>query len=394
MTLAPGTRLDRVVAIKILSASTSSSPDARQRFEREARTISQLSHPHICALYDVGQAANPKPQTGSPEPLQFLVMELLEGETLAARLAKGPLPLEQTLRYAIEIADALDKAHRQGIVHRDLKPANVMITKSGVKLLDFGLAKAAAPLFPSSMSVVATAEALPQLSAEGTIAGTLQYMAPEQLEGRPADARSDIFALGVVLYEMATGKKAFTASSPVALASVILHGEPPSLTSVNSTVPAVLVRIVATCLAKDPDERWQSAHDVQLQLRAIADKPDKDATTTASDAAGSDAVGGRRGWIRWVPWGVAAAAIVVAASIAWFRPARVAPATSVAVRFSVAPPPGGTFFESYETITLAFSPDGSRLAFAARDASGALRILSRPVAELDARPIAGTEGAT
>src|SRR5712691_11553649 len=208
-------------------------------------------------------------------------MELLEGETLAERLARGPLPLEQTLRHGIEIADALDKAHRQGIVHRDLKPANVMMTKSGVKMLDYGLAKAAAPLFPSSMSVVDTAPA-PQLSAQGTIAGTLQYMAPEQLEGRPADARSDIFALGVVLYEMATGKKAFTGSSPVALASAILRGDPPSLIAVSATVPAALARLVGTCLAKDPDDRWQSAHDVGLQLRAIADKRDQDATTGAS----------------------------------------------------------------------------------------------------------------
>ena len=263
------TRLDREVAVKVLSTTTVASADARERFEREAKAIAQLSHPHICALYDVGQAPNPESQAPSAEPLQFLVMELLEGETLADRLTRGPLPLEQTLRYGIEIADALDKAHRQGIVHRDLKPANVMVTKSGVKLLDFGLAKAAAPLFPSSMSVMDTA---PQLTAHGTFAGTLQYMAPEQLEGRPADARSDIFALGVVLYEMATGKKAFTASSPVALASAILRAEPPPLSSVDAKIPSALDRLIRVCLAKDPEKRWQTAADVGLQLEGIADE--------------------------------------------------------------------------------------------------------------------------
>src|SRR5713226_1369840 len=192
------TRLDRTVAIKVLAQHLSSSPEVRQRFEREAKTISQLSHPHICALYDVGREGE----------TEFLVMEYLEGETLSERLAKGPLPLEQTLRYGIEISDALDKAHRQGIVHRDLKPGNVMLTKSGVKLLDFGLAKAMAPAVPkSSLTALPTQQGLTQ---EGTILGTFQYMAPEQLEGKEADGRTDIFAFGAVLYETATGKKAFS----------------------------------------------------------------------------------------------------------------------------------------------------------------------------------------
>src|SRR5262244_2639072 len=195
------TRLDRTVAVKVLPQHLSSSPEARQRFEREARTISQLSHPHICALYDVG----------NQDGVEYLVMEFLEGETLAERLLKGPLPTEQTLKYGIEIADGLDKAHRQGIVHRDLKPGNIMLTKSGVKLLDFGLAKAIQPAAPQgSLTSLPTRQGLTQ---EGTILGTFQYMAPEQLEGREADGRTDIFALGATLYEMATGRKAFTAAS-------------------------------------------------------------------------------------------------------------------------------------------------------------------------------------
>src|SRR5262244_443906 len=195
------TRLERTVAIKVLPQHLSRSEDVRQRFEREAKTISQLSHPHICALYDIG----------NQDGVEYLVMELLEGETLAERLLKGPIPAEQTLKYGIEIADALDKAHRQGIIHRDLKPGNIMLTKSGVKLLDFGLAKAIQPAAPQgSLTSLPTRQGLTQ---EGTILGTFQYMAPEQLEGREADGRTDIFALGATLYEMATGRKAFTAAS-------------------------------------------------------------------------------------------------------------------------------------------------------------------------------------
>jgi len=202
-------RLDRDVAVKVLPAHLSSSPEMRQRFEREAKSISQLSHPHICALYDVG----------SHDGLEYLVMELLEGETLASRLAKGALPLEQTLRYGVEIADALDKAHRQGIVHRDLKPGNVMLTKSGVKLLDFGLAKVLMTSGSTSgLTALPTMAGSSPLTQEGTILGTFQYMAPEQLEGREADGRSDVFAFGAVLYEMATGRKAFSGKSPASLA--------------------------------------------------------------------------------------------------------------------------------------------------------------------------------
>jgi eukaryotic-like serine/threonine-protein kinase len=223
------TRLDRTVAIKILPAHLSSNPDLKLRFEREARTISSLSHPHICALFDIGH------QDG----IDYLVMEFVEGETLADRLSKGALPMDQVLRYGMQIADALDKAHKQGIVHRDLKPGNIMITKSGIKLLDFGLAKLQAPV----QQVVSGISALPteqrDLTAEGTILGTLQYMSPEQLEGRETDGRSDIFAMGLVLYEMATGRKAFTGKSQASLIAAILSSEPQPIVDSTTFAPGI-----------------------------------------------------------------------------------------------------------------------------------------------------------
>ncbi|HET9318678.1 MAG TPA: serine/threonine-protein kinase, partial [Bryobacteraceae bacterium] len=297
---AKDTRLDRTVAVKVLSQHLSSSPDSRQRFEREAKTISQLSHSHICALYDVGREGE----------TEYLVMEYLEGETLSDRLARGPLPLEQTLRYGMEIADALDKAHRQGIVHRDLKPANVMITKSGVKLLDFGLAKAmAAPGPPSSLTSLPTQHDLTQ---EGTILGTFQYMAPEQLEGKEADARTDIFALGAVLYELATGTKAFAAASQASLIAAILERDPPPISAVQPFAPPALDRLVKTCLAKDPADRWQSAHDVELQLRGISEG-------LSGSPASPVSASRRRGRAAWLPWAVAAVAVASAAAVLWTR---------------------------------------------------------------------------
>ncbi len=231
------TRLERTVAVKVLPSHLSASAEVRQRFEREAKTISQLSHPHICALYDVG----------NQDGVEYLVMEYLEGETLAERLVRGPLPLEQTLRFGIEIADALEKAHRQGIVHRDLKPGNVMLTKSGVKLLDFGLAKV---LLPSPAGRAGGGEGLTSLptmakaplTQEGTILGTFQYMSPEQLEGREANARSDIFALGAVLYEMATGRKAFSGTSQASLITTIMSSEPAPISAVHPPAPPALDR--------------------------------------------------------------------------------------------------------------------------------------------------------
>ncbi len=254
------TRLDRTVAIKILPSHLSSNPEAKQRFDREARSISSFSHPNVCQLYDVG----------SQDGISFLVMEYLEGETLADRLRKGRLPLEQVLKYGIEICEGLEKAHRKGVIHRDLKPGNIMLTKSGAKLMDFGLAKPAVPASPPSSGLTQTL-ATPQhpLTTEGMLVGTFQYMAPEQLEGGEADARSDIFALGAVLYEMVTGRRAFEGKTTASTIAAILAADPEPISSVQPLFPPALEGTVKSCLAKDPEERLQSAHDIKLQLRWI-----------------------------------------------------------------------------------------------------------------------------
>ena len=257
------TRLDRTVAIKVLPAELSANVERRQRFEREARIISSLNHPHICALYDIGHQ----------EGVDYLVLEYLKGEALSSRLERGPMPPEQVLRYGIEIADALDKAHRQGVTHRDLKPGNIMLTRHGAKLLDFGLAKVlpqpAALQQPGSSPAAPTASL--ELTAEGTLVGTFHYMAPEQFESREADARSDIFALGAVLYEMTTGRRAFEGKTAASVMAAILEREPEPITATQPLAPPFLDRLVKTCLAKDPEERWQTAHDVKLQLQWIAE---------------------------------------------------------------------------------------------------------------------------
>jgi Tol biopolymer transport system component len=391
-------RLRRPVAIKVLGASLSVSPESRQRFEREARTISQLSHPHICAVYDVGRerpmldaASSDSRGLSGGEALDFLVMELLQGETLAARLTKGPLPLEQTLRYGVEITEALAQAHRQGVVHRDLKPGNVMLTSSGVKLLDFGLAKAVAPVFPSGAATMSpTAAAVVPLTEEGVIAGTPQYMAPEQLEGKLLDARTDIFALGAVLYEMATGKKSFAGTSPVGIASAILHDDPPPISTTRQGSPVALDRLVRTCLAKDPEQRWQTAHDVGLQLAAM-----RESGSSVSAAVVAMPVG--RSLSRWalIPWATAGVAVLVAL-VAWLRPIAEPRALATPIRFEIPPPTGGTFSDTFpvETTTLAVSPDGSQIAFVASQPGGATRIWLRFLSSLEPRPVPGTESAT
>src|SRR6202043_631765 len=246
---AKDTRLNRIVAIKVLPAHLADSPELRERFEREARTIASLNHPHICTLYDIGH------QDGT----DYLVMEYLEGETLAQRLLKGPLPLDQVLQYAIEITDALDKAHRKGVTHRDLKPGNIMLTKSGTKLLDFGLAKLNQEVAPANVPLSQLPTANEPLTAQGSIVGTLQYMAPEQLEGKDVDARADIFAFGAVVYEMAPGKKAFEGKSQASVISAIMSSDPAPISTLQPMTPPTLDRVVKTCLAKDPDERWQTA---------------------------------------------------------------------------------------------------------------------------------------
>src|SRR6516225_78966 len=255
------TRLDRIVAIKVLPESLAADPQFRERFDREARAISQIDHPHICTLHDVGE------QDGTA----FLVMQYLEGETLADRLTKGALPLDQALAIAIDIADALTAAHRAGIAHRDLKPGNVFLTKSGAKLLDFGLAKAYVPVVAAGPGGSMMPTAPPQLTAQGMILGTFQYMAPEQIEGHEADARTDIFAFGAVLYEMTTGRKAFEGKTPASLIAAILERHPTPISSLEPLAPQRLDRVVHRCLAKDPDARWQSAADLSIQLRWMAE---------------------------------------------------------------------------------------------------------------------------
>ena len=253
------TRLDRTVAIKILLVHLADRSNLRERFDREAKAIASLNHPHICSLYDVGLQ----------DKTDYLVMEYLEGETLAQRLTKGPLPLDQVLQYAIEIADALDKAHRKGITHRDLKPSNIMLTKSGTKLLDFGLAKLTQGAKPATPYTELPTQK-DGITAEGTILGTLQYMAPEQVEGKEADARTDIFAFGVVVYEMATGKKAFEGKSQASLIAKILETELTPISTLQPMTPPELDRVVKKCLAKDPENRWQSAKDLADELRWVA----------------------------------------------------------------------------------------------------------------------------
>jgi eukaryotic-like serine/threonine-protein kinase len=269
------TRLDRIVAIKVLPARFAGNPELRERFEREARTIASLNHPHICTLYDVGH------QDG----IDYLVMEYLEGETLAQRLLKGPLPLAQAIQYAIEIADALDKAHRQGVTHRDLKPGNICLTKSAAKLLDFGLAKLKQEGKPTASPLSQLPTEAQAITAQGTILGTLQYMAPEQVEGKDVDARTDIFAFGVVLYEMVTGKKAFEGESQASLIAKILETEPPPISSLQPMTPPTLDHLVKKCLAKEPDRRWQSASDVCDELKWIAENGLETPRAAASTAA-------------------------------------------------------------------------------------------------------------
>lgn len=333
------TRLDRSVAIKVLPAALAGDAHLRLRFEREAKTISQLEHAHICRLYDVGESG----------PISYLVMELLDGESLAERLARGALPLSEVLRSGAEIADALDRAHRAGVIHRDLKPGNIMITRSGAKLLDFGLAASVNPITGSDAT-----EQKP-LTAEGTIVGTFQYMAPEQLNGAEADARSDIFALGAVLYEMATGRRAFDGKTRASLIASILERDPAPISNIQPLTPPLFERVVATCLQKDPDARWQNAQDLRRQLEWI-----RDGVTSVNP-------GEEPRKRRPIAWMAAAAVVAVAAAGAggylWSRATAPRPKRIVS---AIAPPADIRFAvtgDSAGPVTL--SPDGRWAAFVA-----------------------------
>jgi eukaryotic-like serine/threonine-protein kinase len=362
-------RLDRTVAIKILPQRFSSDERLRERFEREARAISALTHPNICTLYDIGQH----------EGASFLVMEYVDGESLADRLAKGPLPIDQVIRYGVEIAEALEKAHRAGIVHRDLKPGNIILTKSGAKLLDFGLAKFSQMNQPSDPNAATAAMQQKPLTEEGAILGTFQYMAPEQIEGRDADARTDIFALGAVLYEMATAKRAFEAKSKASLIASILDREPPPISTVQPLTPPAFERVVQLCLAKDPDERWQSAHDVAAELRWIRD--------TSSESIGPAA---KRS--RWKRIGrsaaLALAGLAIGALATWLlMRGRTAPRATA--RYSITTPQQAPLNLGYGS--MAISPDGTRVVYVAREAPSQYRLYMRTSSSPVARPITGTE---
>src|SRR5262245_7191715 len=363
------TRLDRTVAIKVLLAASGGSAHARERFEREARAVAALNHPHICTLHDAGHH----------EGIDFLVMEHLDGETLAARLARGPLPLDRAMAIAVQIASALDAAHRAGIVHRDLKPGNVMLTKGGAKLLDFGLAKATAAILGRDPTRAPSAS---DLTIPGTILGTVQYMAPEQIEGREADARTDIFAFGAMFYEMIAGRKAFEGGSEASVMAAILEREPPPLSSVQPLAPPALDRIVTTCLAKDPDDRWQTARDLLRELTWVRD----------GGSARHDATPGKTD--RRMRAVLPLAAVLATAALSMLaiylaRGSGAAPAPRV--MFPVYPPEGTRFPRG--SADMALSPDGSRLVFVALSADGNRRLWVRRLDSTTARVLDGTEDA-
>jgi Tol biopolymer transport system component len=367
------TRLDRTVAIKVLPQHLADTPEARQRFEREARAVSALNHPHICTLHDVG----------SQDGTEFLVMEYLEGETLAARLEKGPLRLEQVLNLGVEIADALDKAHRQGIIHRDLKPGNIMLTKGGTKLMDFGLAKQSGPA-PLAAALTEMTQEQSKLTGEGMIVGTFQYMAPEQLEGKEADARTDIFAFGEVIYEMSTGMPAFTGKSRASLIAAILTTKPTPITQLQPMTPVALERVVKKCLAKDPDERWQSASDLASELHWIAER-DSQVGLAPTPARGIRGLG--RGTILL---GIACLLLVglVSGLAVWnLKPSPPRPVTRTVITL----PPGQRLAVTDQP-AVALSPDETQLVYVAIQGS-VQQLYLRAMDSLEDRPIPGTAGA-
>jgi Tol biopolymer transport system component len=398
-------RLGRDVAIKVLPAHLSANPETHARFQREARAISQLAHPHICTLYDIGSSPSTalaglgqaSAGAAAGATLDYLVMEYLEGETLAARLEKGPLPLAEVTRYGIEIASALDRAHRSGIIHRDLKPANVMLTKGGAarpgspqaKLMDFGLARPTLQT-PGAVAPTDSPTVSRPLTGEGTLVGTLQYMAPEQLEGKEADARTDLWALGCVLYEMASGKRAFAGTSQASLIAAILKEAPRPLPELQPLTPPALERVVKQCLQKDPDERWQSAHDIASELGWIS-TTDAGPVPVPSASLAKPAARWRER-LAWVVAGVMAVAAVAIGAFALvvLRWTSETPAAAL-MRFSVTAAPGGTVVT--DATSAAVSPDGRRLVLTATDSAGIPRLWIRTLDALVAQPLPGTENA-
>lgn len=367
------TRLDRSVAVKVLPAEFSQNAQLKLRFDREARAISLLEHPHICRLYDVGEFAS----------TPYLVMELLDGESLADRLTRGPLPVADVLKYGSQIADALDRAHRGGIVHRDLKPANIMLTKSGAKLLDFGLAKSTA-VTPIADPVPAGATEARPLTEQGTIVGTFQYMAPEQISGSEADPRTDIFALGTVLYEMVTGVRAFEGKTRTSLIAAIAGSEPRAITKIQPHAPPGLEHIIRKCLSKEPDERWQSAHDIAEELRWIAD--------AGSQAGVATTLSLRRVQRERMAWALAAIGALAALAAAAGFVSR-APQPKPQYRFAIAAPPSAAF-SPFDELGVAVSPDGRWLGFAAIGSDGRRSLWVRSFTEFDARELPETANAS
>jgi len=369
------TRLERNVAIKILPRQLSSDPVRKQRFEREAKTISSLNHPNICTLHDIG----------SQDGTDYLVMECVEGETLAKRLEKGPLPLEQVLKYGAQIADALDKAHRAGIVHRDLKPGNIMLTTSGAKLLDFGLAKPAAALVTGATLTAAATTPTTPVTQEGTIVGTFQYMSPEQVEGKELDGRSDIFSLGAVLHEMVTGQRAFQGKSQLSVASAILEKEPAPISSSKPLTPPALDHAIRRCLMKEPEKRWQSAADLSGELQWIGESGLQSGVSTPGVTQSNR----RERFFAGAATAGALAAILFGV-LYW----RHAPENARIVRSYIKAMPNSSFVLGPTQGGFSISPDGFRLAYVAQNADGKALLWVRSLDSLEAQALAGTEDAS
>jgi Tol biopolymer transport system component len=385
------TRLDRTVALKILSDALAADPQFRERFEREAKTISQLSHAHICTLFDVGDG--------------FLVMEFLEGETLAERLVKvstlksqaSGLPVDQALTIAIQMAEALECAHRAGVVHRDLKPGNIFLTAAGAKLLDFGLAKQGPG--SSGMAGQSNLSAPPTmttpLTGQGTIVGTFQYMSPEQLEGKDVDARADTFAFGAVLFEMLAGRRAFQGRTQFTVMGAILEHDPPPISSVAPSVPSALDRIMQKCLAKDPARRWQSMADLADELRWIAEQrpaaPVAGTSTGAAAATATAPAAPARATRRRITGVVKGVAIAAASVLATWTVIRSLPsARQQPVHFVIVPPSAQPLGLQGADRDVAISPDGTRIVY--RAGTGQQQLMVRAIDQLDARPLAGITG--